>query len=184
VLKYIVLDPQVDRKVHVQAMTRLGEIGTPKAADAVLEILPQVQDGDVRIEGLIAIGTMRDMRATYLIEQLANDPNEAVAFTATEVLQKLERSASQKPASEKAASSLPQKIPERKIDRVAGDQKPDTQAKTTGKVSANKREIQKAEDTAKGDKAENNKPVQDSMPVKKEAASQKGKVVEKNDTKK
>ena len=115
VLKQIVLDPQVDRAVHVQAMTRLGEIGTAQAANAVIDILPQTQDADVRIEGLIAIGAMKDHRATYLIEQLAHDPNEAVAFAATEVLQKLEN---RKPLTTDSLSlkpSLPSAIPDKKI---------------------------------------------------------------------
>jgi hypothetical protein len=115
VLKQIVLDPQVDRAVHVQAMTRLGEIGTAQAANAVIDILPQTQDADVRIEGLIALGAMKDHRAAYLIEQLAHDPNEAVAFIATEVLQKLEN---RKPFTTDSLSlkpSLPAAIPDKKI---------------------------------------------------------------------
>jgi hypothetical protein len=115
VLKYLVLDPQIDRAVHVQAMTRLGEIGTAQAANAVIDILPQTQDPDVRIEGLIAIGAMKDHRAAYLIEQLASDPNEAVAFTATEVLLKLEN---RKPLAIDSLSlkpSLPSAIPDKKI---------------------------------------------------------------------
>jgi hypothetical protein len=115
VLKYIVLDPQVDRAVHVQAMTRLGEIGTAQAANAVIDILPQTQDADVRIEGLIAIGAMKDRRAVYLIEQLAHDPNEAVAFTATEVLQKLENREPGKIDSLTLKPSLPAAIPDKKI---------------------------------------------------------------------
>ena len=115
VLKHIVLDPQVDRAVHVQAMTRLGEIGTAQAANAVIDILPQTQDADVRIEGLIAIGSMKDRRAVYLIEQLAHDPNEAVAFTATEVLQRLENRQPYTIDSLTLKPSLPAAIPDKKI---------------------------------------------------------------------
>jgi hypothetical protein len=55
-LKEIVLDNKLDRKVHVQAMTRLGEIGTVIAADAVIDVLAQTPDPEVKIEGLIALG--------------------------------------------------------------------------------------------------------------------------------
>jgi hypothetical protein len=119
VLKHIVLDPQVDRAVHVQAMTRLGGIGTTQAANAVIDILPQTQDPDVRIEGLIALGAMKDLRAAYLIEQLANDPNEAVAFTATEVLQKLGNKKIPVTDSLSLKPSLPSAIPDKKISAAA-----------------------------------------------------------------
>ncbi|MBN1131357.1 MAG: HEAT repeat domain-containing protein [Chitinispirillaceae bacterium] len=115
VLRQIVLDPQVERRVHIQAMTRLGQIGTAKAADAVIDILPQSQDPDVRIEGLIALGAMKDRRASYLIEQLAHDPHEAVAFTAAEVLQKLENRAPAKKDSLALTPLLPSAIPDKKI---------------------------------------------------------------------
>lgn len=173
VLKQIILDPQVDRKVHAQAMTRLGEIGTPKAADAVLDIIPQVQDADVRIEGLIAIGNMKDKRATYLLEQLANDPNEAVAFTATEVMQKLDTQAPQKPDGEEAAASLPEKIPEKKIHRTADDMKSGGKGtiKKTERTSSDGPEKQTLADTTKKNKEGPQKNIRDSVPVNKRAPS-------------
>jgi hypothetical protein len=112
----ISLDNTQDRKARSQAMTMLGEIGTVKAANAVFDVLAQTQDPDVKIEGLIAIGKMKDRRAGYLLDQLASDPNEAVAFTATEVLQKLEKRAPHKDAAPpRPASALPAAIPESKI---------------------------------------------------------------------
>lgn len=119
VLRRIVLDPQIERRVHIQAMTRLGKIGTPQAADAVIDILPQTQDPDVRIEGLIALGAMKDRRASYLVEQLAHDPNDAVSFTAAEVLMKLENRAPAKKDSITLKPSLPVSIPEKKIEGEA-----------------------------------------------------------------
>jgi hypothetical protein len=152
VLKQIVLDAQVDRAVHIQAMTRLGEIGTAQAANAIIDIIPQTQDGDVRIEGLIALGVMKDRRASYLIEQLAHDPNDAVAFTAAEVLQKLENRLPSKPDSNVLTPQLPARIQDKKIGT------PDT-AKTIDKAGA----------TAK--KAEKIPPVQTISAEKKEVKS-------------
>ena len=41
VLQDIVLDNKMERKIHTQAMTMLGELATQKAADAVLDIMGQ-----------------------------------------------------------------------------------------------------------------------------------------------
>jgi hypothetical protein len=125
VLKDIVLDNKLDRKIHIQAMTMLGELATAKSADAVLDIMGQTQDPDVKIEGIIAIGKAHDSRAVYLLDQLANDPNTSIAFTATEVIMKLENRAPIKDttrAHTKRAPASPQSIPEKKIDYETWDE--------------------------------------------------------------
>lgn len=87
----VVLDPIQESRIRSLAVTAVGEIGTQAASDIIIEVLGQVQNPEVLIECLIALGKIKETRAVYLIQQLVNDPNDAVAFTAGEVLQKLEK---------------------------------------------------------------------------------------------
>lgn len=88
-LREIMNDKRIDRNVRVLCITLLGEIGNSGASDVLLDILNQTQDPQIKIEILIALGKMKETRAEYVMEQLANDPVDEVAFTAQEVLQKL-----------------------------------------------------------------------------------------------
>jgi hypothetical protein len=116
-LLVISLDIGLDKKIRKLAVSVLGRIGTGKALDALIDILSQAKEADVRIEALIALGNNKETRAMYLMKQLANDPDDALAFTAQEVLKKLELqtgvSASEKTAPKKETQ---QYIPETKID--------------------------------------------------------------------
>lgn len=89
VLRELIADPGSDRYVKLYSIMLLGEIGNSEASDVLLDVLAQTGDPDVKVEILIALGKMKETRAMYLIEQLANDPNDAVAITAQEVLLKL-----------------------------------------------------------------------------------------------
>lgn len=123
ILQDIVLDNKLERKIHTQAMTLLGEIATQKSADAVLDIMGQTLDPDVKIEGIIAIEKTKDRRAVYLLDQLANDHNPAIAFAATEVIQKLEKRAPLKRDSlgVNGAPKLPKTIPDKKMQEENWD---------------------------------------------------------------
>ena len=88
-LREILLDRTLDKRVRVLAVTLLGDIGNAGASDILLDVLSQTQDPDIKIEICIALGKIRETRAEYVLEQLANDPVDAVAFTAQEVLLKL-----------------------------------------------------------------------------------------------
>ena len=88
-LREILLDKTLDKRVRVLAVTLLGDIGNAGASDILLDVLSQTQDPDVKIEICIALGKIKETRAEYVLEQLANDPVDAVAFTAQEVLLKL-----------------------------------------------------------------------------------------------
>jgi hypothetical protein len=123
VLQEIVLDNKLERKLHTQAMAMLGELSSQKAIDAVLDIMGQTQDADVKIEGIIAIDKAKDRRAVYLLDQLANDPNTSIAFAATEVIQKLEKRAPLKKdtSSASGAQKLSKVIPDKKIDEENWD---------------------------------------------------------------
>ena len=88
-LREILLDKTLDKRVRVLAVTLLGDIGNAGASDILLDVLSQTQDPDIKIEICIALGKIRETRAEYVLEQLANDPVDAVAFTAQEVLLKL-----------------------------------------------------------------------------------------------
>jgi hypothetical protein len=54
-------------------------------------VLSQTQDPEIKIEILISLGKMKETRAEYVLEQLANDPIDEVAFTAQQVLGKLSK---------------------------------------------------------------------------------------------
>jgi len=90
-LKDILSDKTEDRQIRSIAASLLGEIGNNAAADVLLSALGSESDPQIRIETLIALGKMRETQAMYLMQQLANDPDEAVALTAQEVLLKLEK---------------------------------------------------------------------------------------------
>jgi hypothetical protein len=90
-LKDILSDKSEDRYIRTNAASLLGEIGNKAAADVLLDALGSESDPQIRIETLIALGKMRETQAMYLMQQLANDPDEAVALTAQEVLLKLEK---------------------------------------------------------------------------------------------
>ncbi|MBD3322832.1 MAG: hypothetical protein GF350_17160 [Chitinivibrionales bacterium] len=90
-LKEIVLDKSEDRYVRMLSAALLGEIGNKAASDVLLNILSEEEDPGIRIEILIALGKMRETQGIYLMEQLANDPDDGVALAAQEVLQKLSK---------------------------------------------------------------------------------------------
>ena len=77
--------------MRLLGISLIGDIGGTGASDILLDVLSQSEDPDIKIEILIALGKMKETRAVYVMEQLANDPTDVVAFTAQEVLQKLAR---------------------------------------------------------------------------------------------
>ncbi len=84
------MDIRADHKMRTISVSLLGQIGNRMASDVLLEILGRSKDPEIRIEALIALGKMNETRAGYLMQVLTADPNDAVAFTATEVLRELE----------------------------------------------------------------------------------------------
>jgi FOG: HEAT repeat len=90
-LKEFVMDKKQDRHVRLLGISLIGDIGGTGASDILLDVLSQSEDPDIKIEILIALGKMKETRAVYVMEQLANDPTDVVAFTAQEVLTKLAR---------------------------------------------------------------------------------------------
>lgn len=111
----IALDPVQETKIKALAITAMGEIGTQAAADIIIEILGQAPNPEMTIECLIALGKLKETRAVYLMQQLTNDPNDDVAFTAAEVLQKLEKETGIAITPVPAASLVPASVPEKKI---------------------------------------------------------------------
>ena len=86
IMKEFVVDKKQDRKIRLLGISLIGEMGGTGASDALLDVLSQSEDPDIKIEILIALGKMKETRALYVMEQLANDPTDVVAFTAQEVL--------------------------------------------------------------------------------------------------
>jgi hypothetical protein len=111
----IIIDPVQENRIRTLAITALGEIGTPAAADVVIGILGQSTIPELTIECLIELGKMKETRAVYLMQQLANDPNDDVAFTAAEVLQKLEKETGVSISPVAKANTAPVSIPEKSI---------------------------------------------------------------------
>lgn len=114
VLSEIALDRKENSQIRTLAISVMGEIGSRSAADAMIEILAQAQLSEMKIECLIGLGKIKETRAKYLMQQLAQDPHDGVAFTATEVLKKLEKETGIKMTVENKIPSE-QKIPEKKI---------------------------------------------------------------------
>lgn len=118
VLKETIIDPEVDRYIRIYAIEMLGEMGNRIASESLINLLAKTDDPDVKIEIIIALGKMRETRVMYLLEQLANDPNDAIAITAQEVLLRLaeETGARISPnLSMRRISSVSDSIPEKKI---------------------------------------------------------------------
>ncbi|MBD3419973.1 MAG: hypothetical protein GF398_07650 [Chitinivibrionales bacterium] len=90
-LQELLLDKAEDRYIRLLSAMLLGEIRNKAASDVLLTVLSRESDPGIRIEILIALGKMRDTQAMYMMEQLANDADDAVALTAQEVLFKLEK---------------------------------------------------------------------------------------------
>ncbi len=112
----IINDPVQENKIRTLAINALGEIGTEAAADIIIEQLGRSPAPEIAIECLIALGKMKETRAVYLIQHLTNDPNDDVAFTAAEVLRKIEKetgvAVTSAPSLKKSA---PPSVPEKKI---------------------------------------------------------------------
>jgi hypothetical protein len=89
ILKEFVIDKKQDRKIRLFSISLIGEMGGTGASDALLDVLSQSEDPDVKIEILIALGKTKETRALFVMEQLANDPIDVVAFTAQEVLTRI-----------------------------------------------------------------------------------------------
>ncbi len=115
VLKEICLDSKENIQIRVYAVSVMGELTSRNAADVLIEILSQAMLPEIKIEALIGLGKLREVRAKYLMEQLAGDPHEGVAFTASEILRKLEKETGIKMTQDKPEIIPENKIPEKKI---------------------------------------------------------------------
>lgn len=115
VLIEVALSKKEDTRIRTLATSMCGEIKSAASADALIEILSQVHIPEIKIEALIALGKLKEVRAAFLMQQLASDPNDAVAFTATEVLQKLEKETGITSLSVNKKAIPENSIPENKI---------------------------------------------------------------------
>jgi hypothetical protein len=117
VLQEICLDRKENSQIRVYAVSVIGELGSRNAADAMIEILAQTQLPEMKIETMIGLGKLKEVRAIYLMQKLANDPHEGVAFTASEILQKLEKETGIKMSQNKAEIVPENSIPEKKTGK-------------------------------------------------------------------
>jgi hypothetical protein len=115
VLVEVSLDKKENNRIRTLATGICGEIASSAAADALIDILSQTSIPEIKIEALIALGKLKDIRAAFLIQQLSSDPNDAVAFTAAEVLQKLEKETGVPLSSVRKPGIPDNSIPENKI---------------------------------------------------------------------
>jgi hypothetical protein len=126
-LREILLDKTLDKRIRVLTVSLLGDIGNAGASDILLDVLSQTQDPDIKIEICIALGKIRETRAEYVLEQLANDPVDAVAYTAQEVLLKLTKETGMKLSSDAKMRKVVIPEPSSIVDtKIKTRQAPDT----------------------------------------------------------
>lgn len=90
-LEGLLLNKKADRYIRMYSAALLGEMGNTASSDILLDVLAKTADPDIKIEILIALGKLKETRAMYMIEQLANSPNDAIAITAQDVLLRLSK---------------------------------------------------------------------------------------------
>jgi hypothetical protein len=108
-------DLSLEKQLRKLAVSVLGELRTTNALDALINILSQSKETDVKIEALIALGKNREVRAVHLIRQLVNDPDDALSFTANEILDKIVSETGLKLSAPDTVNKIPSVIPENKI---------------------------------------------------------------------
>ncbi len=121
-LEKLLLEQQVDRYIRMYSAAMLGDIGNTASSDVLLNVLARTKDPDIKIEILIALGKLKETRAMYLLEQLANSPNDAIAITAQEVLLRL---------SEETGADITSGL---KMRRIAVDEEKKLTAKPKGVI--------------------------------------------------
>jgi len=132
VLKEICQDEKENSQIRIYAVSIMGELSSRNAADALIEVLSKAQLPEMKIEALIGLGKLKEVRAVYLMEQLTNDPHEGVAFTASEILLKLEKETGIKRSYNKSESIPEKNIPEKKIGK--SNERPIVKTKTVERI--------------------------------------------------
>lgn len=112
VLHEIALDIKKESRIRLLAISSLGESGYGTAADMLIDILAQVNIPELKIETLIALGKLNEVRAVSIIQEFLDDPDDAVAFVASEVLQKIQKETG---IFLEPVETVPDVIPEQKI---------------------------------------------------------------------
>ncbi len=85
-LSEIAADETQDRGIRSVAVGLLGTMKATGASSVLMNALSRSQDPGLRVDIIIALGKLRELRAQYILEQLCNDPDDAVAMTAQEIL--------------------------------------------------------------------------------------------------
>jgi len=96
-LKSTALDKTADTRIRAAATGLLGDMKAVKD-NYLVEILVSLLSEpvlDIRIEALLALGKLKDPGTIAEIEPLVNDPDEAIAITAKEILSQIKASSSQ-----------------------------------------------------------------------------------------
>ncbi|MFP4680763.1 MAG: HEAT repeat domain-containing protein [Chitinispirillaceae bacterium] len=88
-LRVIVTDVNVEARIRALTATLIGQIGDRKASGILIAMLDRPGDPSIKIEAIIALGRMKETQAADVLRKLMTDADEAVAFTASEVLRKL-----------------------------------------------------------------------------------------------
>jgi len=112
VLHEIALDISEDSRLRSLAISSLGGINDSWAADMLINILGKINMRDLKIETIIALGKLNEVRAVSIIQQFVDDPDDAVSFTASEVLQKIKKETG---IGLEPVEPVPDYIPEQKI---------------------------------------------------------------------
>jgi len=116
-LRLIITDPEVPLRLRTLAVSLIGEMKDNSAANILVSILGRLEEPQLKIESMIALGKMQDTRCGPALNALRNDPDGGVSFTAAEVYRTL--FGDEKPASAPITTDDPasETVPERRIGR-------------------------------------------------------------------
>jgi len=88
-LQRLALSDREDVLTRTLAVNAMGRIGNAEAVTTLTQALSSSNHPKITVEILIALGHLRATEALYLIQGLASHPDDAIAFTAQQVLEKL-----------------------------------------------------------------------------------------------
>lgn len=107
VLQYVMIDKTADYRMRTYAVNLVGQLeiarGSAQIKEQLVELLSE-PNMDLRVESIVTIGKLKFTEALPELELLQNDPDEAVAYTAKEVVKQLQgRSSDSEEEAEKTA---------------------------------------------------------------------------------
>jgi hypothetical protein len=88
-LRVIIVDPETPPRIRTLAVSLTGEMKDAGSSDILMSMLARSDDPALKIEIMIALGKIKELRCRQILGPLRNDPDGGVAFTATEIYRTL-----------------------------------------------------------------------------------------------